>query len=118
MDQLWALVDRMARNALVDKARVFRRLQQTEGEDGRFAQDFSRRLRLMDRRSSGVEIEIDRAMRLFGDRTDRQILSLWLVGTAHNEIASFVDLTPAAVRKRWQKIKATLQGSFAAEVGR
>ena len=51
-------------------------------------------------------------LKLFSDRMDRQILSLWLTGSSHSETANIVGLTPEAVRKRWQKIKATLQESF------
>ncbi|MCH8153035.1 MAG: sigma-70 family RNA polymerase sigma factor [Planctomycetes bacterium] len=117
--QLWALVFRMASNAVIDKARVFRRLQQFEDEDGVFAQELSRRLRQAQRsRKEGVEIEIDRALNLLDDRTDRQILSLWLVGTCHTVIARHVDLAPTAVRKRWQKIKSELRERFAAEIHR
>ncbi len=117
--QLWALVFRMASNAVIDKARVFRRLQQVEDEDGVFAQELSRRLRQAQRSTKeGVEIEIDRALNLFDDRTDRQILSLWLVGTRHIVIAEHVDLAATAVRKRWQKIKSELRERLAAEIHR
>ncbi len=117
--QLWALVFRMASNAVIDKARVFRRLQQVEDEDGVFAQELSRRLRQAQRsRKEGVEIEIDRALNVLRDRTDRQILSLWLVGTRHTVIAEHVDLAATAVRKRWQKIKSELREQFAAEIHR
>ncbi len=118
-DELWALVFRMAENTVIDKARVFRRLQKTEGADSRFAQEFSQRLRQAEhKRDSGVEIEIDRALEIFGTDADRQILRLWLVGTKHTAIATHLELTPAAVRKRWQKIKSVLQERFAAEAGR
>ncbi len=117
--QLWALVFRMASNAVVDKARVFRRLQQVEDEDGVFAQELSSRLRqAQHRRKDGATIEIDRALNLFDDRTDRQILSLWLVGTRHTVIAEHVDLAPTAVRKRWQSIKSKLRERFAPEIHR
>ncbi len=115
--QLWALVFRMASNAVIDKARVFRRLQQVEDEDGVFAQELSRRLRQAQRsRTEGVDIEIDRALNVLPDRTDREILSLWLVGTRHTVIAEHVDLPATAVRKRWQKIKWKLRERFAAEI--
>ena len=115
--QLWALVFRMAGNAVVDKARVFRRLQQVEDEDGPFAQELSSRLRQAQRgRKAGLEIEIDRALSVLRDRTDRQILSLWLVGTSHTVIAEHVHLAGTAVRKRWQKIKSELRERFAAEI--
>jgi DNA-directed RNA polymerase specialized sigma24 family protein len=114
--QLWALVFRMAENAVVDKGRVFRRLQRVEDEEGLFAQELSSRLRHAERcRNAGAEIEIERAMNLFADRVDRQILSLWLAGTPQTVIAEYVDLAPTAVRKRWQKIRSELQERFQME---
>ena len=108
-NELWALVFRMAHNAVIDKARVFHRLQQVEDEDGQFAQQFYTRLRQAERdRREGAEVEIERALKLFDDHVDREILSLWLVGTSHNVIAQTVDLAPTAVRKRWQKIRTKL----------
>lgn len=118
-DELWALVFRMAENAVVDKARVFRRLQEIEGDDSPFAREFAQRLRqAQQRRDSGVEIEIDRALDIFGADADRQILRLWLAGTEHTAIATHLNLAPTAVRKRWQKIKSVLQERFAAEATR
>ena len=114
--QLWALVFRIAENAIIDKARVFRRLRQVEGEEGEFAQQLSTRLRLAERdQKRGAELEIGRVLSLIEDRTDREILSLWLVGTDHKVVAELVDLAPTAVRKRLQKIKADLQRRFSAE---
>lgn len=115
-DELWSLVFRMAENAVIDKARVFRRLRKTEGEDSEFAQRFAQRLHQADEdRDTGVEIEIDRALSVFSNDADRQILRLWLAGTEHNAIATHLELKPAAVRKRWQKIKSVLHERFAAE---
>jgi DNA-directed RNA polymerase specialized sigma24 family protein len=111
--ELWALVFRMAHNAVIDKARVFHRLQQVEDEDGGFAQQFYTRLRQAERdRREGAEIEIERALKLLDDHIDREILSLWLVGASHSVIAETVDLAPTAVRKRWQKIRTTLYRFF------
>lgn len=111
--ELWALVFRMANNAVIDKARVFHRLREVEGEDGQFAQELYRRLRQAERRRrEGAEVEIDRALRLLDDHVDRDILSLWLVGASHSVIAEHVDLAPTAVRKRWQKIRTKLHECF------
>ena len=118
-DELWAIVFRMAENAVVDKARVVRRLQKIEGEDSGFARAFAQRLDQVEReRDSGVEIEIDRALNVFGDDADRQILRLWLAGTAHTAIATHLELAPTTIRKRWQKIKSVLHERFASEATR
>jgi hypothetical protein len=114
--ELWALVFRMAENAIIDKARVFRRLRKVEGEDGALARDLSARFRQAERRrKEGAELEIGRVLSLIRDRTDRQIISLWLAGNGLNTIAQLVMLAPTAVRKRWQKIKCDLHRRLAAE---
>ena len=111
-DQLWSLVFKIADNAMIDKARLFKRLQTVESEDGEFAHDLSMKLRQVDEAredEGGVEIEIDNCIRTLRDATDRRILSLWLTGEPHSNIAAQVDLTPTAVRKRWEKIKVQLK---------
>jgi DNA-directed RNA polymerase specialized sigma24 family protein len=114
--QLWSLVLRMANNAVVDKARVFRRLERVEDEDSPFAHELSSRLRTAEQaRKEGAEIEIETALNVLTDRVDRMILSMWLNGTQHKTIAVYVDLAPTAVRKRWQKIRETLHGRFLEE---
>jgi len=108
--QLWSLVNKMADHAVIDKARVFRRLHAVEDSDGEFARQLLRRLEDAEReRTDGFEIEIERALRVLPDEVDRQILSSWLVGTPHTETAILVDLAPTAVRKRWEKIKKDLR---------
>ena len=112
--QLWALIYRIAENAVIDKARVFRRLEEVETEDGAFAHDLLQRLHTAEQRATdGAEIEIGAAMALVTDPIDRQILHLWLLGTPHSVIAEYVDLAPTAVRKRWQEIKYRLHDRLA-----
>ncbi len=114
--QLWSLVFRIADNALVEKARVFRGLQAKEGEESPLAQRMLARLRAAEHKDAdGVEIEIDRALRALDDPTDREILSLWLLGNQHEQIASCVGLAGTAVRKRWQKIREKLREHFGEE---
>lgn len=116
-EQFWSLILRMANNAVVDKARVFRRLQQVEGSDGALARQFEQRLKDAEhRRQNGAEIEIERALRLFDDPIDRDILSSWLIGTPHSVTANAIGMSASAVRKRWQGIRARLQDRFAAEM--
>ncbi len=115
--QLWALVYRIAENAVIDKARVFRRLEEVETEDGPFARDLLQRLHTAEQRvTDGAEIEIGAAMALVKDPIDRQILHLWLLGTPHSVIAEYVDLAPTAVRKRWQEIKYRLHARLASNL--
>ena len=116
--ELWALVYRMAENAVVDKARVFRHLQEVEDEDGPFARDLLRRLHsAQDRTTDGADVEIGTVLEFIKDQIDRQILHLWLLGTHHSVIAESVELAPTAVRKRWQQIKTRLRKHFAVDLG-
>lgn len=109
-DQLWSLVFQMADHALIDKARLFRRLQATEGEDSEFARDMVLRLQKAElEHSAGVELEIERCMRAVDDGVDRRILSLWLTGETLASIAEMLNLSAAAVRKRWEAIKIRLR---------
>lgn len=117
-EQLWALVYRIAENALVDKSRIFRRLQRVEDADGPFAHDLLRRLeRAETERTEGARIEVDEALQSLDDLTDREILILWLHGKTHTSIAEHVGLAPTGIRKRWQKIKSRLRDEFLQGVG-
>lgn len=108
--QLWSLVFRMAENAMVDKARVYRRLQSVEGSDSPFARDLLGRLQRAEAsKADGAEAMIELAVGSLPDETDQQILTLWLNGTRHSEIAVHLEMSAAAVRKRWERIKGTLR---------
>lgn len=111
--QLWSLLFKMADRAMIDKARVYKRLQAAEGEDSDFARDFNRRLHEADNeQTSGVELEIENCLKALSDPRDRRILSLWLAGEPYAVIAEYVDLEPANVRKKWEFIKARLRRRF------
>lgn len=115
--QFWALVFRIAEHAVVDKTRIFRRLQTTEAEDGAFAQGLLERLRRAEERGQdGAELELEKAFRMLRDATDRTILSLWLADTPHTVTAECVGLSPAAVRQRWQVIRKELRSRLAPEM--
>lgn len=114
--QLWNLLFKLADNAMVDKARIFKQLQDAEGEDSEFAQQFAHRLHDAEHDgTTGAELEIENCLRLLDDPVDRKILSLWLLGETHAVIAEHVDLGAAAVRKRWERIKSQLKERF--EIG-
>lgn len=113
--QCLSLLFRMADRALIDKARVVRRLEELEGEDSEFAQQFAQRLRMADRPDGqGMHLEIEKCMDVLRDPADRRILSMWLTGERHNEIAVFVNMEPAAVRQRWHTIKSILRDRLTA----
>jgi DNA-directed RNA polymerase specialized sigma24 family protein len=115
--QIWSLVIRMANNAVIDKSRVFRRLQQVEDEDGEFAHELLRRFHHAERRSSdGAELELENVLNMFADDDERTILSMWLGGAAHTEIAQYLELDAATVRKRWQSIRKRIRDRFDPEI--
>ncbi|MCC6660221.1 MAG: sigma-70 family RNA polymerase sigma factor [Phycisphaerales bacterium] len=110
--QFWSLVFQMAEHALIDKGRVFRRLLNTEAEDGPLAQRLHERMSAAEDREDGAELEIAATLDLLPDSTDRAILSLWLSGTPHAVTADCVGLSPAAVRQRWSAIRARLRAGL------
>lgn len=114
--QLWALVQTIANRTVIDKARVFRRLQRVEGDDSALAHEIAGRMREADRASrDGAEEFIDRAVSMLDDDVDRLILTYWLTETPFAVIAEIVSMTPAAVRKRWERIRATLASRLSGE---
>lgn len=114
--QLWSLVGKMTDRALVDKARVFRRLQVVEREDSQFAHALAARLGMIDRADpiGGAELEIENCLKALSDAVDRQILSLWLAGESHQTIAEVVSIGTDAVYKRWERIKFQLRERLSA----
>lgn len=115
--QLWALVFRIANNAVIEKGRLFRRLKRIEGEDGLFAQQMMSKLRQAERMGrEQPELEIERVIRWIDDEVDKEILCLWLAGSPHDVTSVCVNLAPTAVRKRWQKIKVRLRERFETEL--
>lgn len=107
---LWALIMRIAHNAVIDKARIIRRLQATEGEDSEFA-------RLMLDRFNGHAFNCERILDLelgaifdhLSSGDDQQILWLWLTGHELVMIGEIIGVSPDTVRKRWQRIRQQLR---------
>jgi len=114
--QLWALVFKMVDAALIDKVRIIRRLRYVEGEDTDFARTFLSRLDEAGRNhAEGIELTVDAALASLPSATDRQILSLWLMGHSHRVIAEYVGLSHDATRKRWQSIRERLRSQLEEE---
>lgn len=107
--QLWSFIFTMANNALIQKARVFNRLQSVEGSDGRFAQELLSRLQDVEAQSQSVELELEAVLQSLSESSDREILSMWLLGQSHHQIAEELGLGSACIRKRWQRIREQLR---------
>lgn len=108
-DQFWALLQRMATNAVTDKARRFRRLEALEGVDG----PAGRAARAAARPIADHDVDLEQALQGVADPEDRRILGLWLEGHTAPDIAERVGLSHDAVRKRWQRIREELRLRFA-----
>jgi len=112
-ESLWALVGAMADHALIDKARLYQRLESIEGSDGQMAHLLLRRLREADlRRRDGAQIEIEKALRALPDPQDRSILMRWLDGVALQDIAREFGLQEPTLRKRWERMRERLSVLF------
>lgn len=112
--QLWSFLRRMADNALIDKGRLFTRLQKLEGEEGPFAREMLHRLSSAEEKEhDGALVEIDEALRSLDSPDDRQMLAMWLADVPHVQIAEQLNISHAAARKRWQMIRKRLQERFA-----
>ncbi len=113
VNQLWALLFRIADNSLIEKARMFQSLEAKEGEDSPLAHRVAQQLRERERADpDGPLIEINQALLSLQDGTDREILALWLMGSNHVEIGTTVGLAPTAVRQRWQGIRGRLREMY------
>lgn len=116
IEQLWKLVFRIADHALIEKARLYRRLQSVEGSDSAIAHALLWRLRDAElSETEGAEIEIDATLRLLENTMDRQILSMWLTGMSHAAIGRELGRSTEFVRKRWQRVKDTLRSELESE---
>ncbi len=107
-DQFWSLVMTMARHAVIDKARICQRLHAVESDDARLASALRERLE-REPSNGGAGATIQRAFEVLDDPVDQEILHLWLTGAPHSQTALAVNMTHAAVRKRWQIIRERLQ---------
>jgi len=108
---LLALLQRMVKHAIVDKHRLLERLEATEGADSQWAHGFLDRVRSND--GEDVDGTLDEAMAALENETDRTLLSMWLHGLDHRDIAERLDLKPDTVRQRWLRIRTKLADRLA-----
>jgi DNA-directed RNA polymerase specialized sigma24 family protein len=114
-NELWSLVFTVADHALVDLRRTTDYLRSIEGADGPLAQAMLRRINDAPEPGADASLGLARVFEALKDGTDREILSLWITDTPHHVTAELMGLTPAAVRKRWERIKDTLREDLKAE---
>jgi DNA-directed RNA polymerase specialized sigma24 family protein len=108
--QFWRLIFRMVDNAVLDKHRIIKRLECTEGEDSPLAKSLLARLRKGEADPTrDLEWELEQLLRVISAPVDRQIISFWLMGHSLRVIAAYVDLSPEGVRQRWLSIRLRLR---------
>lgn len=121
--ELWALIFRIADHAVIDKSRILKKTNRLVGEDSLLAYEIrcsmARANRLGQRRgiAHGDDVELAHLIRGVPAEVDREILTLWLMDNDLQVIAEEIGMEPAAVRKRWQRLRETLRRQIA-EVGR
>jgi len=113
--QIWALVHQLARAAIVDQARLLKRMQRASADE-RFWSD-----RLASRLESGppelAESVIERAFDALPSEVDRRILAMWLGEAGHAQIARETGLSHQAVRQRWSRIRRRLSTALTDDGG-
>lgn len=111
--EFWSLINKIARNSIVEKARIVASLRAVESEDGPVAHRLLERIRDADSESSGhAELLIDRLLDLLPDPVDRDIATLWMLGVPHAEIAARLEMSEINVRKKWQRIREHLRAEI------
>ena len=104
--QLMKLMLQMTSAAVVDKARISRRLERVEGPQ---------RQRRPESEEAGGEqtdpgVVVDEAFKAMDKEVDRDILWMWLSDVPQAVMADLLCESPEYVRKRWQRIRERLRG--------
>ena len=102
-DEVIALVTRIAQNAINDKNRILDRIRSSdakaEGWAIRLTDDLSRR-----ERSEDIETVLAEVFHRTPAASERELLSLWLQGLNHAEIARVTGRSHDAVRAQWSRL--------------
>lgn len=105
---LFSFLTTIARRIVVDKARVLHRLQRAESQEAAWAQAMYARMAAAPDETDPFDSVIDDALNALETERERRLLSLWLMGMNHNEIAFEMGVNPAAVRQQWGRIRQRL----------
>ena len=112
--QLWALVYRIGNDALVDRVKIVSRLRALESEGSPFVRGMRDRL---DQAGTGSSQEfaeeLHRMLGLLSTSADRELLVQWLHGKSLADAGASLGMNAAMARKRWQRIRETLQDALA-----
>lgn len=102
-DDVWGLVNTIAKNSSVTKARLAQRVRTLAAEDGEYAHHLLDQLNRCASDDDASEL-VTRLMLCVPDERDRQIIGFRLQGTNHRVTAQFLGMTEAAARKRWSDL--------------
>lgn len=105
--QFWSLIFRIGDNALADKARTLAQLRRAEEQETSRASHTADHGPAAPALYGRFRIE-ELAQRLPSD-VDRRILARLAEGAALQDIATEVGMSPAAVRKRWERARQILR---------
>lgn len=108
--QFWALVYRIGNDALIDRIQVISRLRELESGGSHFASSMADRL-ITEGPDADREFatQLGRILDRIESPLDREILVLWLHGHSLLDSGEMLGLTPAAVRKRWQRLRECIR---------
>ena len=114
--QFFSFVNQVAENAIVDQARLVRRLQRVEAPDGEVAHLMRRRLLDGDEAPSIREDELARVIGSVPTEADRDMVFLWMNGRSLKSIGETLGLTHAAARQRWRTLRVSLKAILEEDV--
>ncbi len=111
--RLWGLVATIAQNAVVDKARILKRIARVEDLDREFNETLTRGVGGGGEASTNTDAEsaeqVAMLLEQVQDPTDRSIFNMWLNEFSHVEIGDTLGLSPKAVEWRWRRVKSSLR---------
>lgn len=109
--ELWALVRTVTTNTAIEKNRLVVRARAMVDNEGAYAQQLLARLEAC-ATDDEATLLVHRMALFLSESAERQILFLMLRGASFPAIAMAVRSTESAVRKRWSRLKATLEERF------
>lgn len=111
--RLWGLIATIAQNAVVDKARILKRIARVEDLDRELNETLTRGVGGRGEASANADTESAEQVAVLleqvQDPTDRSIFNMWLNEFSHVEIGDTLGLSPKAVEWRWRRVKSSLR---------
>lgn len=109
--ELWALVRTVTTNTAIEKNRLVVRARALVDNEGVYAQQLLLRLEACTTDDEAMLL-VHRMALLLPEAADRQVLFLLLRGASFPAIAVALRCTEPAARKRWSRLKTSLEERF------